>query len=236
MARRNDRAALRISVVRVLTVMVVDSPILEDQRTRSGERPKQKILPIVATIGVCLVAGDCSWLIVKPGESLSWPIALDVIIFAFFGASCRLVSALRGTRFGRIGISSMFLGLGAVSLLWTYFGVLPASVSFDSGYASVARHEVAQMAKGCRLVKQGSIGMLQAPYKICTYVIPKSSMVEFATNGLDRGYAYVSGAISGGWFADECARHLSGPWWAFASDQQAPITGCPFGYTFRPGG
>jgi hypothetical protein len=226
--------------------MGVDSQTLEEQMTRPGGRQtEQKILPVVATIGVCLIAGACSWLIVKPGESLLWPMALDVIIFVFFGALCRLVSALRGTRFGRIGLSSMFLGLGAVSLLWTYFGVLPASVGFDSAGASVARHEVAQAAQvvvrrhsyaRCRLVKHGSIGMLQAPSKICTYVIPKSSMVEFATVGLDRGYAYVSGAISGGWFADECARHLTGHWWAFASDQQAPITGCPFGYSFRPGG
>ena len=66
--------------------------------------------------------------------------AVDVIIFAFFGTLCRLVSALRGTRFGRIGLSSIFLGLGIASLLWTYFGVLAASVGFDSAGASVARH------------------------------------------------------------------------------------------------
>src|ERR1035437_6602165 len=114
--------------------------------------------------------------------------AVDVIIFAFFGALCRLVSALRGTRFGRIGLSSIFFGLGAASLLWTYFGVLPASVGFDSAGASVARHEIAQDAPGCLLVKQGSIGMLQAPFKICTEVIPSSSRVEFATLDLNRGY------------------------------------------------
>jgi len=226
--------------------MGVNSPIREEQRTQSGERqiPRQ-ILPIVATIGVCIIAGACSWLIVKPGESLLWPMALDVTIFAFFGALSRLVSALRGTRFGRIGLSSVFFGLGATCLLWTYFGVLPASVGFDSAGASVARHEVAQAAQGvdqrhsyarCRLVKKGSIGMLKTPFKICTYVTTRSSMVEFATIDLNRGYAYVSGAIGEGWFSDECARHLTGHWWAFASDQQAPITGCPFGYTFRPGG
>jgi hypothetical protein len=217
--------------------MGVDSPIIEEQRTRPRERqtPRQ-ILPIVATIGVCLIAGACSWLIVKPGQSLLWPMAVDVIIFVFFGAICRLVSALRGTRFGRIGLTSIFLALGAASLLWTYFGVLPASVGFDSAGASVARHEVVQTSQGCQLEKQGSIGMLQAPYKICTEVIPRSSMVEFATLGLNQGYAYVSGAISEGWFSDECARHLTGHWWAFATDQLAPVTGCPFGYTFHGGG
>jgi len=217
--------------------MSIDSPILEEQRTRPVERQAQhKILPIVATVGVCLIAGACSWLIVKPGETLLWPMALDVIIFAFFGALCRLVSALQGTRFGRIGLSSIFLGLGAASLLWTYFGVLPASVDFGSVGASVARHKIVDIAKGCQLVKQGSIGMLQAPYKICTYVLPRSSMVEFATLGLDRGYAYVNGAIGEGWFSDECSRHLTGPWWAFASDQQAPVTSCPFGYSYHGGG
>lgn len=216
--------------------MGVDSPILEERRARPRERQtSRRILPIIATISVCLITGACSWQIEKPGESLLWPIAVNVIIFAFFGALCRLVSAFRGTPFGRMWLSSILLGLAA-SILWTYFGVLPASVRFDSAGASVARHEIAEMAKGCRLVKQGSIGMLRAPYKICAHVIPRSSMVEFATLGLDRGYAYVSGAISEGWFADECARHLTGPWWAFASDQQAPITGCPFGYSFQPGG
>jgi hypothetical protein len=217
--------------------MGVDSPILEEQKTQPGRRQTpHQLLPIVPMIVVCLVAGACSWLIEKPGESLLSPIEIDVIIFAFLGALCRFVSALRGTRFGRIGPSSFFLGLGAASLLWTYFGVLPASVGFNSAGASVARHEVAQKVAGCRLVEHGSIGMLQAPYKICTYVTPKSSMVEFATTGLDRGYAYVSGTISEGWFADECSRHLTGPWWAFASDRQAPVTGCPFGYSFQPGG
>jgi len=218
-------------------VMGVNSPILEEHEIRPGERQTSRdILPIVATIGVCLFAGAWSWLIEKPGQSLLWPMALDVLFFALFGAMCRLVSALRGTRFGRIGITTVFLGFGAASLLWTYYGVLPASVGFDAAGTRVARHEVAQMAKGCQLVKQGSIGMVRAPYKICTFVIPRSSMVEFATTDPDRGYAYVSGAIGEGWFSDECARHLTGPWWAFASDQQAPVTGCPFGYAFQPGG
>jgi hypothetical protein len=217
--------------------MGVDSPILEEQRSRPGERQTQRqILPIVATICVCLIAGACSWLIAKPGESLLSPMAVDVIVFAFFGAVCRLVSALRGTRFGRIGRSSIFLGFGAASLLWTYFGVLPASVGFDSASANVARHEVAQATQGCRLVKQGSVGLLQSPYKICTEIIPRSSRVEFATPDLSRGYAYVTGAIGEGWFPDECSRHLTGHWWAFASDLQAPVTGCPFGYSFHGGG
>jgi hypothetical protein len=128
--------------------MSVDSPALEDHFGQSRERrtPRQ-IVAYEATIAVCVIAGACSWLTVKPGDSLMWPMAVDVIIFAFFGALCRLVSALRGTRFGRIGLSSIFLGLGTTSLLWTYFGVLPASVGFDSASASVARHEVAQAAQ-----------------------------------------------------------------------------------------
>lgn len=189
-----------------------------------------------AMIAVCLIAGAWSWLSVKPGDSLLPPMAADVIIFVFFGAVCRLVTALRGTRFGRIGPTSVFLGLGATSLLWTYFGVLPASVGFDSASAIVARHEVAQSAQGCRVVKHGSIGLLPSPYKICTEVIPRASSVEFATTNLKRGYAYVSGTIGDGWFSDECSRHLIGHWWAFASGQYAPVTGCPFGYTFHGGG
>lgn len=231
------RAALYPSVVRVLTLMSVDSPALEDQFARPQERgtPRQ-FVAYAATIAVCLIAGAFSWLNVKPGVSLLWPMAVDVIIFAFFGALCRLVSALRGTRFGRIGPSSIFVGLGIISLLWTYFGVLPASVGLDSASASVARHAVAQAAQGCQLVKHGSIGLLQSPYKICTEVIPRASRVEFANLNLNRGYAYVSGTNGEGWFSDECSRHLTGHWWTFATDQQAPVIGCPFGYSFHGGG
>jgi hypothetical protein len=145
--------------------MSVDSPALEDQFARPQERgtPRQ-FVAYAATIAVCLIAGAFSWLNVKPGVSLLWPMAVDVIIFAFFGALCRLVSALRGTRFGRIGPSSIFVGLGIISLLWTYFGVLPASVGLDSASASVARHAVAQAAQGCQLVKHGSIGQSRVRY------------------------------------------------------------------------
>jgi len=217
--------------------MSVHSPELDNHFARPQERgaPRQ-IVAYAATIVVCVIAGACSWLSVKPGDSLIWPMAVNVIIFAFFGAVCRLVSALRSTRFGRTGLSFTFLGLGALSLLWTYFGVLPASVGFDSASARVADHEVARAARGCRLVKHGSIGLLQSPYKICTEVIPKASNVEFTTPDLNRGYAYVSGTISEGWFSDECSRHLTGHWWAFATDRDAPVTGCPFGYTFQGGG
>ena len=211
--------------------------VLEEDMTRPGKRrTPHRILPIVATLCLCLVAGACSWLIVKPGESLLGPMVIDVVIFVFAGALYRLVSAFRQIRFGRIGLSSIFLGFGAISLLWTYFGVLPASVSIDSTGSNIARHEVAQLAQGCQLVKRGSIGALQAPYKICTEVIQGSSRVEFASLDLNRGYAYVSGAIGEGWFPDECSRHLTGHWWAFATDLQAPVTGCPFGYTFHSGG
>jgi hypothetical protein len=75
--------------------MSVDSPALEDQFARPQERgtPRQ-FVAYAATIAVCLIAGAFSWLNVKPGVSLLWPMAVDVIIFAFFGALCRLVSTL----------------------------------------------------------------------------------------------------------------------------------------------
>lgn len=217
--------------------MSVDSPILEDQSARPEEgRPPRQFVPVVATVVVCLISGASSWIIVKPGYTMLWPMAVDVMLYASFAVLCRLVSALRGTRFGRKGPSLIFLGLGAASLLWTYFGVLPASVGFDSAAASVARSEVAHAAQGCQLVQRGSIGFLQAPYKICTDVIPLSSRVEFATPDLYRGYAYVSGTIGVGWFSDQCARHLTGHWWAFFNDATSTVNGCPFGYSFHAGG
>ncbi len=220
-----------------LPLVSVDLPILGDRGTGLEERvePRQLVL-IVGAVLVFLVAGASSWLIVKPGYTLLWPMTVDAILFASFAVLCRLVSALRGTRFGRRGPSLFIIGLGVASLLWTYFGVLPASVGFDSAAANVARSEVARAAQGCQLVRHGSIGFLAAPYKICTTVIPGSSNVLFATPNLYRGYAYVSGRAGESWFPDQCSRHLTGHWWAFFDDAQSTVFGCPFGYTNHGGG
>jgi hypothetical protein len=196
---------------------------------------KSKLLLIVATTAACLVAGTVSWLLVQPGEGLLWPLAMDLLIAALFGTAYREM-LLRSGRAGRIRVMSMIVGLAVVSMLWTYFGVLPASVNFDSAAATVARTEVAQRAQGCRLVESGSVGLLGAPYKICTNISSAGSMVMFATPDLHRGYAYIVGQLGSAWFPDQCARHLIGSWWAFFNVPATMVNGCPLGYSLHGGG
>jgi hypothetical protein len=209
-----------------------------DDRSLPLKRPRswRKVALLLATFVVFGIAAVASWLIVKPGDTLLWPMAIDVAIFVLFGVACQLALGTRIGRLGRSGYALAFLGLGVASLLWTYFGVLPVSVAFDSTGASVARHEIARGAQGCQLIEQGSVGLLRAPYKICSDLIPGASRIEFATPDLFRGYAYVTGPSDVNWFPDQCARRLIGNWWAFFNEAASTVNGCPIGYSFHGGG
>ena len=202
-------------------------------RLRNG---KGKYAFVAATIAALLVTGSVSWRLVQPGETLLWPLAADLLISAFFSTACLVVLRRQNRRDGRDRVALTVVGLVVVSMLWTYFGVLPASVNFDSAAATVARHEVAQRTSGCRLVHKGSVGLLGAPYTICTNTAAGGSMVMFATPDLHRGYAYVSGRSSLNWFPDQCVRHLIGSWWAFYNVPATTISGCPLGYSPHGGG
>ena len=210
----------------------------KEASSSSRERRKRKsdLLLIVAATVVCLVAGTVSWLVVQPGQDLLRPLAADLIIVILFGAAC-YEKLRRGNRKDRFRISVLVVSLAVVSMCWTYFGVLPASVSFDSSAAKAVLQEIAHKDVGCRLVKSGSVGLLTAPYSICRNTAPSGSMVMFAVNDLQRGYAYLSGRTNGvNWFPEECSRHLIGRWWAFYSDPLLVLDGCPFGYSAHGGG
>ena len=161
---------------------------------------------VTVQVAALLVSGAVSWRLVQPGETLLWPLAVDLLISAFFSAAYLAALQRQNRRNGRNRVAWTAAGLVLVSMLWTYFGVLPASVSLDSSAATVARREVTQEASGCRLVHEGSVGLLRAPYKICTDTGAGGSMVMFATPDLHRGYAYVTGRSSLDWFPDQCAR------------------------------
>lgn len=217
--------------------MSIETPTCDNWSLLAEQRGlPRKLALYAALVVVALIAGVSSWLIVKPGNTLLWPMAVDAFIVTLFGVVCRFVLLPRSSRLIRNGYTIAFLGFGVASLLWTYFGVLPVSVAFDSSGAKIARLEVARGAQGCQLIEQGSVGLLRAPYKICTDVIPGASRVEFATPDLYRGYAYVTGRYGGSWFPDQCARHVVGNWWAFFNDAASTVNGCPFGYSAHGGG
>jgi hypothetical protein len=189
---------------------------------------------LVVELVALLSAGTVSWLIVRPGKSLLLPIAADVLIFVIVGVSRHWIRPMQGRRLNSRGSSWSIAAICIVSVFWTYFGVLAASVVFDSAAASAARHEVAISASGCQPVEHGSVGFINAPYVICTHEFSGASIVEFTKAPyVDGGYYYVTGQSKGSWDPDGCARHLFGNWWAYAI---AVNSGCPLGYGMQGGG
>jgi hypothetical protein len=220
-----------------IPLISVPAPIRDDhlQGSRRRNRTRQAAV-LFALVVAALSAGSSSWLIERPGDTLFFPMALDVGIFLLFAVAGLLMWRPWLEQSGGSGYAIALPVVGIACLLWTYFGVLPASVTFDSSATNVARHDVAVKAQGCQLIERGSVGFLRAPYKICTYVIPRASKVSFSTPDFVRGYAYVTGQVGVGWFPDQCSRHLFGNWWAFFNDAVSTTFGCPFGYANHGGG
>ena len=187
----------------------------------------------VVSFVALLVAGTVSWLVVRPGESLFIPLLVDVVIFALIGVAQKSARPWHRYHLGR-GLRAWFVvSLCAVSLAWTYFGVLAASVTFDAGAATLAQHEIALARDGCHVVEHGSVGFINAPYQVCTTVVSDAATVDFSADPWRvGGYSYITGQSVGSWFPDGCARHLYGHWWAYAV---VSGTSCPLGYGMQPG-
>jgi len=208
--------------------MTVDVVVPEGtvSRSRLKEGAAKHSSALVMGFAV-MIAGTLSWLIVRPGDSLLPSLLADVAIFLVVGIAHKGLRRLKNSRAGRPGGSYLIAVVCVVCMLWTYFGVLAASVTFDSAAVAAARHDIAIGASGCRLVQHGSVGFISAPYQMCTTLGAGSAIVEFTSNPNGAGYAYISGASGNSWFADGCARHLIANWWVYT-----PLVGagCPLGY------
>jgi hypothetical protein len=193
---------------------------------------KRHEYPVLGVSALALViAGIASWPLIQPGQSLFWPVVLDVLVFFAIAAGFRMSMKLARVRTYSRRSSKIILFIAVIGILWTYFGALPVSVIFDTAAVRTAHYEVALAGTGpCRLVQHGSVGKLSAPYKICTRINGGDSVVEFATPDLSMGYAYITVHLGGSWFPDECARHLFGNWWAFHINRYTSVPGCPLGY------
>lgn len=231
----------------IVNVIVLKVPDLLQMSTASislqspAEEPKSRrkssaLLGVVMTFIIDCIAGVVAWHLVSPGQTLIGPLLIVAMILA--GPTIGWWFYLRSlpTSKTRRALSTYVAILLALPLLWTYFGVLPASVGFDWSAATIAQAEISSSAGGCQVVTRGSIGLLRAPYKVCEINESSSSLVFFATLDGYRGYAYVGRNQGLNWFPDECARHLEGHWWAYFSNPVAVVYGCPLGYSAHGGG
>ena len=103
----------------------------------------KKLLPEIVAVTALVVAGTCSWLIIVPGETLVWPVVVDVLIFTSAAAAIAMMRQPLHCEQRRQRHVVLIGGLGLASVLWSCFGALPISVAFDSTAARAARHEIA---------------------------------------------------------------------------------------------
>lgn len=194
-----------------------------------------KVSLLVATVCVDVLVGFIAWQLVRPGESLLWPTALVALIMAApVIVWSRVIKSIGGWRSCR-SLSASVVGLCIVPILWSYFGVLPASVTWDSTATGAISAAIDGGGDGCHVVSYGSVGLLDAPYTVCISRNDGNYIVRFSTVDLKRGYAYVVGKSDLNWFPDQCARQLLSHWWAFYSNSIQTVN-CPFGYAAHGGG
>ena len=203
-----------------------------------GERTRLVTTACLAgTVCVDLIAGFVAWRLVRPGESLLWPTALVALIVVPAATAWFLIVRSRGGWRGHRPLALSVAALCLLPILWSSFGVLPASVNWDATAARAIRAAAGGGPDGCRVVATGAVGLLTAPYKICVTRDGANFMVRFSTVDSTRGYAYLQSKRDLSWFPDQCATQLLLPhWWAFYSNSGQAGNGCPFGYWPRGGG
>ena len=199
-------------------------------KSRGSEDKRVVLLAASIPIAISIVAGLLGWLLVGPGRSLLVPtaeVALLVVLASVLGTVVLSFSDNRQLHRLFIGL---FAVLGSMAIAWTYFGVLPASVVWNSSGPDLAAKALQGSTSGCQLVTTGSVGLISAPYKECVDTFKGAVAVRFAKVNMTMGYVYLAATNTSGWFPDECSRHLVGNWWAYSGP--APSAGCPVGYQF----
>lgn len=206
--------------------------------TSQNGRPthRRNVVILASSVSADVLAGYVAWQLVRPGESLLWPTDLVALIavvpITAWYFSVKSAGGWKRHRSLSLSVTASCL----IPVLWSYFGVLPASVSWSSVAESWIHTSMHDGAQGCQVVSTGSVGFLRAPYKVCIDQNGTNSIVRFSTMDLTRGYAYVQGKNNVNWFPDQCARQILRPhWWAFYSNS-TQTAGCPFGYPGHGGG
>ena len=167
--------------------------ISEEVRTLPGSRlrPRWAMAGVAATILVDAVAGFLGWELVQPGETLIGPVSLVALIMALTGTAwsyaLKLVGGWRSHRWLWFSVVALCL----VPLLWTYFGILPSSLRWDTTGPATVQQILTSATLGCREVDTGSVGLLNAPYEVCATTTSVGYDIEFETLDQTRGYAYI---------------------------------------------
>ena len=203
-------------------------------KSRGTEDKRVAILTVSIPIAISIAAGLLGWLLVAPGRSLLVPtveVALLVVLATVLGTV--VLSFSDNRRLRRLFIVR-FAVLGSMAIAWTYFGVLPASVVWNSSGPVLAAKALQRSTSGCQLMTTGSVGLITAPYKECVNTFNGAVAIRFARVDMNMGYVYLTATKSSGWFPDECSRHLVGNWWAYSVP--APSAACPVGYTLSGAG
>ena len=212
----------------VTTVTTVSTKVVEPTRHASRR-------PVVTAGGVVVVAflATCllSWYLVQPGESLFGPTAWAIVIMGATSVGCYgAITARLGVRPRRIFLSLVAV-LCVVSPLWASVGVLRVSLYLDASATRTAQTLIASKSTTCHIVNRGSVGLLRSPYDVCAKDYPGYGYrISFTTLDGGRGYAYIQGRSDVSWFPSQCAAHLYGDWWAFATSVNTSTGHCPMGF------
>jgi hypothetical protein len=188
---------------------------------------------------MAFVLGYLGWVLPSAGGSLVVPTLI------VFGIGCVFVVALAFLT-GSLGVALMAMGVVAVASLWTFSFSIPASLTWGSGATSHAEAALAQLSsspqtiKGvypphpCSIVRTGTVGPIDAPYRMCSVFTPEGHFVTFTSVGhSEQGLGYTD--VGASTFEDECSRHVVGKWWMFNARTNG-LGSCPIGYQFHGGG
>jgi hypothetical protein len=214
--------------------MVSTDEISLATKSRGSEDRRVVLLVVTIPIVISILGGLIGWLLVQPGRSVLVPSAeVAVLVTLPFVIGMAILSFSDNRQLHRLFLG-LFAVLGPMAIAWTFFGVLPASVVWNSSGPQLAATAATGPNGGCRLVTSGSVGLVDAPYNVCVNTFNGETGVTFAEANSKSGYVYLTATSSSGWFPDECSRHLIGNWWAFGSFDGT--ASCPFGYQGHGGG
>jgi hypothetical protein len=214
--------------------MVSTDEISLATKSRGSEDRRVVLLVVIVPIAVSLLAALLGWLLIRPGSSVLVPTAeVAVLVILPFVIGMAALSFSDNRQLHRLFIG-LFALLGPMAIAWAFFGVLPASIVWNSSGQQLAATAATVSNGGCRLVTSGSVGLIDAPYNVCVNTFKGGTGVTFAAADGKSGYVYLTAISSSGWFPDECSRHLIGNWWAFGSF--GGTGNCPFGYQGHGGG
>lgn len=208
-----------------------------DEARRVPSQRRHHGLAAVASIAVGVALGYIGMRVQVPGHSMvlrsaeltGAGVVLSLIVVVV--ASKRPWMRELWTFAVTVAVLSLMAGVftfefaGDVSLLLDSSATAQAQTALAAVQSGTRQSGLA----GCSTLSSGSVGPLQAPYRVCAFLEPRSdSFVEFlAPTSASRGILYSEATTPT--FLDGCSRHLEDQWWAFVIIGNGQS--CPYGYS-----